>query len=423
MYKDKNDITILYVEDEKNIRETLSKFLKHFATQIYLANNGEEGLKLYNRHTPDIVISDIKMPIMNGIDMVKAIKQINPKQHIIFTTAHSDSKYFIEAIELLVDGYVLKPIDFEILKNKINSLQSIIKLKEDYLSNQVIMNEIAKLQDNMLVVLDKDGNAIFSNDKFLDFLLIEGIDKFSVKYKSLSDMFLQNDDFFYLKDTDNKSWIQMLQNLDDDKRVVSMMDYSTFSPKAFLVSINYVKESLHTIIIFTEITNITIQKKQFQTKAYTDELTKIHNRAYFNEKLQFEIIKYKEKQINFCCILFDIDFFKKFNDTYGHQMGDTILIALASLVKEQTRSTDTFARWGGEEFVIILPNISLNNAKKVAQSIRKTIEEHSFTNNLKVTCSFGVSQIYKNDTNITLLKRADEALYKAKQTGRNKVET
>ncbi|MEA1913891.1 MAG: GGDEF domain-containing protein, partial [Campylobacterota bacterium] len=116
------------------------------------------------------------------------------------------------------------------------------------------------------------------------------------------------------------------------------------------------------------------------------------------------------------------DHFKKFNDTYGHDIGDKILMQLTEMLALKVRNRDIFARWGGEEFVILLPVTKLEEAQKVAEHLRQAIEEHLFYNNLRVTCSFGVAQVEQNDTEQTALKRADEALYVAKQNGRNRVE-
>ena len=120
--------------------------------------------------------------------------------------------------------------------------------------------------------------------------------------------------------------------------------------------------------------------------------------------------------------MLDIDKFKNFNDTYGHQKGDEILKDLSKIISKNTRQTDTFARWGGEEFVKILPNASLQDAKAVAEGLRKIIQEYTFSDDLKVTCSFGVSEFRDDDTKESVMKRADEALYIAKENGRNKVE-
>ena len=98
-------ITILYVEDENSIRDSLVPILKFFSKELYLGVDGEDGLEKFKEYKPDLVISDIKMPKMNGIDMVKAIKEIDKKQHILFTTAHSESSFFMDAIDSHVDGY------------------------------------------------------------------------------------------------------------------------------------------------------------------------------------------------------------------------------------------------------------------------------------------------------------------------------
>jgi len=118
----KHNVTILYVENEKTTREELSKFLLHFCSKLYTASNGENALEIYKLHKPTIVISDICMPLKNGIDLAKEIKQIYPEQLLIFISAHSQSKYLLDAIEMQADGYILKPIDFSILEKKLLKL-------------------------------------------------------------------------------------------------------------------------------------------------------------------------------------------------------------------------------------------------------------------------------------------------------------
>ena len=123
--------TILYVEDEQRVRDELSKFLDYFSSELFVACDGQEGLELFKKHLPDVIITDIKMPKMNGIEMIKAIKKLNPKQYIIFTTAHSDSEYFVEAVEMRINGFVLKPIDFDILEEKLELIKEQINNKKE----------------------------------------------------------------------------------------------------------------------------------------------------------------------------------------------------------------------------------------------------------------------------------------------------
>ncbi|MEA2050276.1 MAG: response regulator [Campylobacterota bacterium] len=135
----------LYVEDEVGIRQSLSDVLKLFSKELYIAKDGLEGLELYKKNKPDIVITDIKMPNMNGIELVKEIKKIEPKQHIIFTTAHSESDFFMEAIEAQVDGYILKPIDLDKLEQKINSITAQINLQCKYEKQQIQLIQSEKM--------------------------------------------------------------------------------------------------------------------------------------------------------------------------------------------------------------------------------------------------------------------------------------
>ncbi|MEA1892076.1 MAG: EAL domain-containing protein [Campylobacterota bacterium] len=123
--------TILYVEDDEGIREQLINFLKYFSSELYTAMNGQDGLELYHKHKPDIVVSDIQMPIMDGIEMLSSIKKVNERQYAIFTTAFNDSDYLMEAIELQVDGYILKPIDLGKLEAKIEAIIEHIYLKKE----------------------------------------------------------------------------------------------------------------------------------------------------------------------------------------------------------------------------------------------------------------------------------------------------
>ena len=147
------EIKILYVEDEAGIRENTKRPLSYMCDQLIIASDGKEGLEMYKLHNPDIVVSDIKMPNMTGIDMAKEIKKINQDQHIVFTTAHSENSFFMDAIEMQVDGYILKPIDYELLENKIHNIIKQIHLKNDYL----IQQEQIKQQE--LEMLTQSKNA------------------------------------------------------------------------------------------------------------------------------------------------------------------------------------------------------------------------------------------------------------------------
>lgn len=180
------------------------------------------------------------------------------------------------------------------------------------------------------------------------------------------------------------------------------------------------KNLIEILSIGTDITERKFFEKELELLASTDLLTGLYNRRKFEEILGKEIQEAKRYNKTFSIILLDIDFFKDINDTYGHQVGDYILQSLARLIKNMLRSTDSVARWGGEEFVIILPNGKIDGAYMLAERLRKTIENTKFPIERKCTISLGVTQYKPDDTPHSILKRADLALYTAKQNGRNK---
>lgn len=163
--------------------------------------------------------------------------------------------------------------------------------------------------------------------------------------------------------------------------------------------------------------------QKMQDLATIDGLTGIYNRLYFQDRLKKEIISAQDEQYKFCLAIFDIDHFKKFNDTYGHLFGDKVLKSISSLVKTSLRSSDVVARFGGEEFIILFPRTTLNEAYEKVELLRKKIESTSINDELvtaSVTVSFGIS-CYPDNAVVEsqLLRMADDALYSAKSAGRN----
>ena len=412
--------TILFVEDEPEVRFELKRFLQRYSSDIFIATNGEEGIELFIKNNPDIVISDIKMPKMNGIDMAKEIKKLSSEQTIIFTTAHSDNNYFLEAIEMQVDGYILKPVDLGILKKKIDDITKNMELERQKRLYESIVDDIAQMQDTMLAVYDEKGTPLFYNKKLLNFLGYTSLQMFLKKYESLSQRFEEKEGCYYSKNSDMQ-WIEEIQGVVSDKRIVSIQGIDRTEEKFFLISLSDKIQSRNMIVTFSEITSLMKQKSQYKHEAYTDELTQIDNRASFNILFDKAIEENKNSQSYLGMILLDIDNFKQINDRYGHTVGDTILKCFATLILENIREIDSFSRWGGEEFVLLLPDTTLKNTKKIAEHLRLLIEKYDFGIDKKLTCSFGVTIGNNEDTSKSLFERADKALYQAKNSGRNKV--
>ena len=154
--------------------------------------------------------------------------------------------------------------------------------------------------------------------------------------------------------------------------------------------------------------------------AQHDPLTGIYNRNKLYEYLNNELRLYQRYQRHFAVIFFDVDDFKRVNDSYGHNEGDRALSQLASIVNQELRETDHFGRWGGEEFLIVLPEARLATALLIAEKLRQAIASYDFRfDNHPITCSFGIAEVQEGDTIESLIHRADEALYFAKSEGKN----
>ena len=164
-----------------------------------------------------------------------------------------------------------------------------------------------------------------------------------------------------------------------------------------------------------------IEEKLIQL-ATIDPLTSIPNRRKFDEVLEYEMNRDSRYKNELSLIFCDLDYFKKINDQYGHKIGDDALQAFTRVISGNIRKTDVIARWGGEEFALLLPETSIMVAVRTAEKLRREIEQFEFLHVGHITASFGVTRYIEGDTEASLINRADDALYKAKKNGRNRVE-
>ncbi len=162
--------------------------------------------------------------------------------------------------------------------------------------------------------------------------------------------------------------------------------------------------------------------EKLEKLASTDPLTQLYNRSVFVSLYEKEKAIMNRHKMPMSIVLMDIDHFKKINDTYGHPVGDKVLKKIAKLLTAHLRSSDVVCRWGGEEFIFLLPNTNISGAKEITEKLRKIIEKADFEEVQKVTASFGATQITLDDEIDLAVKRTDTALYKAKANGRNRVE-
>ncbi len=288
---------ILVVDDQEDNVELLSQVLEDQDYEVVTAYNGEDAVAAAEKEKPDVILLDIQMPVMNGLDACKVLKGKDATRDIpiIFLTAQTGEESVVEGLSAGAYDYVTKPFN-----------------EKELLSRVSVM------------------------------LRIKSADKAA------------------------------------------------------------------------------------KEMAVTDSLTGLYNRRYLMDRFTQEISRAERKHISLGCLMMDIDLFKNINDSHGHDVGDYVIKKVAEVAKGVIREYDTLVRYGGEEFFALLPGESMEGARKVAEKIRTTIEEHNFTMNnhkLHVTLSLGVyaSDYPEIDKDPDMyIKLADNALYAAKNAGRNK---
>jgi diguanylate cyclase (GGDEF)-like protein len=186
--------------------------------------------------------------------------------------------------------------------------------------------------------------------------------------------------------------------------------------------ISYVREVDLIRIYVQDISQRKLAEEELYLLATTDSLTGSANRRQFSSILAREVAHVERYGTPLSLAMFDLDHFKQVNDTFGHDVGDYVLQTVTCLVQENIRATDLLARWGGEEFMLLMPQTDMAAAEFVAEKLRLLIAGHDFDKPANVTVSFGVTAFTPQDNMDALLKRVDNALYRAKDNGRNRVE-
>jgi len=195
-----------------------------------------------------------------------------------------------------------------------------------------------------------------------------------------------------------------------------------------LITLKWINISIF-VVMFSALASyyrqkITSAEQRLNALASVDVLTGLHNRRHFESISQRLVTERRRSGINGVVVVGDIDFFKNINDSFGHEGGDLVLVAVSQLLRQGLRDVDSLARWGGEEFVFLLHETGLAEAMAVTERIRRAVEDSSVSlqgSEIRCTISFGVTQLLSNDTLGEAIARADRALYRSKAEGRNRV--
>jgi len=270
---------------------------------------------------------------------------------------------------------------------------------------------------NIVMLADKSGIVEVNRTFFKYFRSFKDINEFSSQYSCVCEFF-EKEDGCLEKSRDGQRWVDFLITHQGTKHKAKInIEGEIYYFLASASSID--KKNGIAAVILSEISEQVKAKKALTLLTLNDSLTNIGNRRFFDQKLKEHISLSERYNTPFSLLVLDIDFFKKINDKYGHDIGDKVLINFTHLIKSSLRKGDIFARVGGEEFAILLPLTTKDKAYVLAQKLRGTVENSEGI--ISITVSVGLVQHEKGDDEQLLFKRADAVLYKAKEGGRNKV--
>ena len=330
------------------------------------------------------------------IDLDKFIYEENNHQHFIVHLSHDESRIlFLIAFLIFL---MIALIVYFFAKNK--------EAKE-------LLHTVINSTDDMIFYKDKNFKYIGCNDSFKKFVNkkeseILGKDDFDLFSKEEADIFRKQD-----MEILRKNELQVYEE---------WLEYGEykglFQTKKILFIDN--KSSIKGILaISRDITKLYDVQKKLKEQSYLDELTKAFNRKSYNGRIEEKIESFRRYNNAFCVAMYDIDDFKNINDTYGHDVGDKVLIGITKEIQSAIRKTDFLFRIGGEEFIIIFPNSLLEEAFKVSEKIRIKTSMLKIIDKERITISLGISQIKREDTSESIYERIDKLMYKSKNNGKN----
>ncbi|HEK9099406.1 GGDEF domain-containing protein [Bacillus pfraonensis] len=401
-------VNVLYIEEGCNHQYTIDNI---HPKCMFIANSFEEGELLYEKVRPQIVI----IYVSNGAQ-VEYIKHIyNSMSSFIIIWDQPVTSKFVDLLTIGVRNIVMAPVTPQVVLEEVNKTLYQLSLLQQLTIQQELLQMMFDFQNDLLFIVE-DDEIVDCNTNFLSFFGYENLLSYRENHMVFAEHFIQENGYY----TTNHD-ITWLDDSLEQSRKIKMYNYEG-EEFVFLLRAVSVPEDLSRFIVkCTDITELDELYQEQEQLAAIDSLTEIYNRLKFQQLLEENWKSEKRMNQTMAVILFDIDDFKKVNDTYGHDFGDLALIQLAELMKSKIASQHILARWGGEKFIILATNTTEKEAFQIAESLRFFIETKQFSSISKLTASFGVALYEQGITKEELMQRADIALYEAKKNGKNQV--
>jgi two-component system cell cycle response regulator len=458
---------ILVVEDDPVAAALMRKVLEHQGLRTDHAKTGLEALEMHGNVAYRLVLSDWMMPEMSGVDLCREIRQLSgPYTYFVLCSSKGERADRVEAFDAGVDDFLAKPVDRDELHARLTVARRILAM-EDNLQRQFgeleRANEKVKAMNASLLLASKRFEELFNGlpvpcftfDR--DGLVHEWNRAAQAKFNIQPKEALQRPVWDVLNDGERPFWTRDVVDRVFSGSMPPSVDWSyrvgEGQLRYFACSLFCLEDNeggpLGAISANLDITErelaerrIHLQMQQInefavkleeqkralvqanerlQHLAVTDGLTGLWNHRRFHEELERRMVEHRLTGRPLSLMLVDVDHFKSFNDSFGHQAGDDLLRQFARILKEQSRGTDFPARYGGEEFAMILNGAKEDSATETAERFRNAIQKEPW-NSRAVTASFGLATLDDSIENPReLIERADQALYHGKSTGRNKV--
>ena len=425
--------------------------------EVLTAPSGRDALAICDRGDIDIVLLDVMMPEMDGFEVCRRLKASHKTHHIpvLMVTALDQPSDRVRGLDVGADDFLTKPVDDIQLMARVKSLVRLKALTDELRARALTGQEIA-VEDGLramesinseggrILLIDSDvrhadrlrGYLVASNQVDVlanpaDAVLAVGSGSYELALVSMA-----LGDFDPLRVCSQMRTVEQSRTLPiiliadeaDRPRVVRGLDLGVNDFIMRPVERNELMARVRTQI---RRQRYAAELRQSVTNtlalAVTDELTGLYNRRYFDRHLALMLEKAREQERDMALMLIDMDFFKEVNDTHGHDIGDAVLREFSVRLRRNIRGVDLACRFGGEEFVVLMPDTDYRQAQNVAERVRTAVAERGFDTGpssraLTVTVSVGVAlNESEHDTPEMILKRADVALYRAKREGRNRV--
>lgn len=423
---------------------------------VVTASDGPSALELAHSEAPDLILSDVMMPGMDGFELCRRLKADPETSHIplVMVTALSDVSDRVRGLEAGADDFLTKPVNDIALFARVRSLARLKQMMDELRVRQAASGNGTVLAESDLELANSLGDArILLADpsetlagKVKSYLAEDGHETFHVKSGREALELAQRQAFdllivsLHLGQEDGLRLCSQFRSHDETRHVpiLLLLDDEDLPrlPKGLEIGVtDYLIKPIDRNELRAR-TRTQIRRRRYHDKlrdmlqksvalAYTDTLTGVYNRRYMNAHLDRKIMEIAESVKPVSVLMFDIDNFKSINDTYGHNAGDEVLVELAKRVSRGVRDIDLLSRYGGEEFVIVMPDADIEVAVSVAERVRALVADQPFETSgdagaLAVTISVGVATTRDpTETTEALIGRADEALYRAKGQGRN----